>query len=62
MGGTHSPAFTGRIAERGYSPCALGFLVILAGNIGNPLLPIYANELGASELVIGFMMFCFFIS
>ncbi len=45
-----------------YILCALGFLVILAGNIGNPFLPIYAGSLGASEIVVGIIMSCFFIS
>jgi len=45
-----------------YILCALGFLVILAGNVGNPFLPIYAGVLGANEIVIGIIMSCFFIS
>ncbi len=51
-----------RYSRAYYILCTLGFLVILAGNVGNPFLPIYAAELGANELVIGIVMSCFFIS
>ncbi len=45
-----------------YLLCFLGFLVILSGNMGNPFLPLYAKELGATEIVIGIIMSSFFLS
>lgn len=45
-----------------YILCFLGFLLILSGNMGNPFLPLYAKELGATEIVIGLIMSSFFLS
>jgi len=51
-----------RYSKAYYLLCSLGFLVILASNVGNPFLPLYAGELGASALTIGIIMSSFFVS
>jgi len=51
-----------RFREAYYILCALAFLVMLNEQSSSPVLPLYASQLGASEVVVGIVISSSFVS